>query len=332
MLLSRIIANGAILLGMLLTALGLASIGLSQWQALAASYHPEIELRSPPMDASQLESLVPQENEFAPELAAPPQEEIAVTEHGLQEAHSEAAGSAPVEAEEAEPGFQEMDVEAAGSAPVEAVEAEPGSQETDVEAAEPAPVVAEEAEPGPEAAGPQTEEVVPADGLAPTPTRVPEVPLLLVIPKIGLEAPVIPAETQWVIEGHREFQQWQAPDEFAAGWHDTSALLGEPGNTVLNGHNNIHGEVFVNLDQLQVGDQIWVYAESSRYLYEVTNTLLVRERYAEWDVRMENARWILPSVDERLTLVTCWPYESNTHRVIVVASPVHMEDLTLPEG
>lgn len=310
MLLSRIIANGAILLGMLLTALGLASIGLSQWQALAASYHPEIELRSPPMDASQLESLVPQENEFAPELAAPPQEEIAVTEHGLQEAHSEAAGSAPVEAEEAEPGFQEMDVEAAGSAPVEAVEAEPG----------------------PEAAGPQTEEAVPADGLAPTPTRVPEVPLLLVIPKIGLEAPVIPAETQWVIEGHREFQQWQAPDEFAAGWHDTSARLGEPGNTVLNGHNNIHGEVFVNLDQLQVGDQIWVYAESSRYLYEVTNTLLVRERYAEWDVRMENARWILPSVDERLTLVTCWPYESNTHRVIVVASPVHMEDLTLPEG
>lgn len=39
------------------------------------------------------------------------------------------------------------------------------------------------------------------------------------------------------------------------------------------------------------------------------------------DVRMDNARWILPSTDERLTLVTCWPAKSNTHRLIIVASP-----------
>jgi sortase (surface protein transpeptidase) len=31
----------------------------------------------------------------------------------------------------------------------------------------------------------------------------------------------------------------------------------------------------------------------------------------------------MPSGDERLTLVTCWPYEwpGNSHRVIVVARP-----------
>ena len=37
---------------------------------------------------------------------------------------------------------------------------------------------------------------------------------------------------------------------------------------------------------------------------------------------MENAAWIMPSEDERLTLVTCWPYTSNTHRLIIVARPV----------
>jgi sortase A len=40
-------------------------------------------------------------------------------------------------------------------------------------------------------------------------------------------------------------------------------------------------------------------------------------------VRRKNAQWIMPTGDERLTLVTCWPYEwpGNSHRVIVVARP-----------
>jgi LPXTG-site transpeptidase (sortase) family protein len=46
------------------------------------------------------------------------------------------------------------------------------------------------------------------------------------------------------------------------------------------------------------------------------------ERFARLEQRVENARWILPSEDERLTLITCWPYESNTHRLVLVAKPV----------
>jgi sortase A len=41
-------------------------------------------------------------------------------------------------------------------------------------------------------------------------------------------------------------------------------------------------------------------------------------------VRLENASWIAKTSDERLTLVTCWPYDTNTHRLVVVASPVHL--------
>jgi len=38
-------------------------------------------------------------------------------------------------------------------------------------------------------------------------------------------------------------------------------------------------------------------------------------------VRRQNARWIAPTTDERLTLVTCWPYTGNSHRLIIVAKP-----------
>ncbi len=40
------------------------------------------------------------------------------------------------------------------------------------------------------------------------------------------------------------------------------------------------------------------------------------------EIRKANAEWIAPTTNERLTLVTCWPKRSNTHRLIIVAEPV----------
>lgn len=155
----------------------------------------------------------------------------------------------------------------------------------------------------------------------------PEVPVRLSIPAIALEAPVIPAESSVVTVAGKEYQQWQAPNTFAAGWHGTSAKLGEPGNTVLNGHHNIYGEVFVRLVDLNVGDMILVYSTQHEYQYIITNKMILPEKYQELDVRLNNAQWIMPSQDERLTLITCWPYESNTHRLIIVAQPILREKL-----
>jgi LPXTG-site transpeptidase (sortase) family protein len=154
-----------------------------------------------------------------------------------------------------------------------------------------------------------------------TPPASPEVPAWITIPEIGLDAPVVPAETKIVKVGGKEYQQWLAPDQFASGWHPDSARLGETGNTVLNGHHNIAGEVFGKLVDLEVGDQILVYSTESVFYYQVTNKMILPEKYEQIDVRMSNAQWILPSQDERLTLITCWPYESNTHRLILVAKP-----------
>jgi LPXTG-site transpeptidase (sortase) family protein len=160
------------------------------------------------------------------------------------------------------------------------------------------------------------------DSAAPNPLPGGELPIRIMIPSIYLDAPINPATSSFVNLSGQEFQQWLAPNEFAAGWHEDSALLGLPGNTVLNGHHNIHGEVFKMLVQVEAGQMLFVSSHSNTYAYVITNNMILREKYELIDTRMENARWIMPSNDERITLITCWPYESNTHRLILVARPI----------
>lgn len=154
------------------------------------------------------------------------------------------------------------------------------------------------------------------------------VPLWIYIKKIALEEPIVAATSMTVeIEENGktyEFVQWEAPDEEAVGWHTDSARLGVIGNTVLNGHHNSYGRVFRNLAYLQEGDYIQVYGDDGKwYTYVVANKMVLPEWNVTLEKRMENAAWILPSQDERLTLITCWPEQTNSHRLIIVAKPVH---------
>ncbi|KAA3663231.1 MAG: sortase, partial [Chloroflexi bacterium] len=123
------------------------------------------------------------------------------------------------------------------------------------------------------------------------------------------------------IEDNTYFQ-WMVPAKFLAGWHNTSARLGQNGNTVLNGHHNIHGEVFRDLVDLTEGDQIFIDDKETSFAYKVTDVLILEERDQPLTVRQENAKWIGTTDDERITLITCWPYTDNSHRVIVVAHPI----------
>ena len=113
---------------------------------------------------------------------------------------------------------------------------------------------------------------------------------------------------------------WEVAD-YAAGWHVTSAPPGQPGNTVLAGHHNINGEVFRYLVDVQEGDEIDLYAGDTIYKFLVEQKLILKEKDEPLEVRQRNAQWIAPTNDVRLTLVTCWPYTNNTHRVVVVAKP-----------
>lgn len=147
----------------------------------------------------------------------------------------------------------------------------------------------------------------------------PETPERLVIPSLNLDMPVVFARYLRVEVNDQEFYQWRAPNKAAAGWHYTSARLGQGGNVVMSGHHNVYGEVFRDLSKLKEGDEILVYGDEHIFYYSVTNIMIFPERWQTPETRLENARWMLPTNDDRLTLLTCYPYETNTHRLIVVA-------------
>jgi sortase A len=141
-----------------------------------------------------------------------------------------------------------------------------------------------------------------------------------VIASVGIDTKVIPVGWNVVEQNGQEYSVWQVAD-YAAGWHKTSAMLGYRGNTVMAGHHNMNGEVFKDLVNVEVGDRIEIYAGEYKFEYVVELKTIVKEKGEPVEVRQRNAQWIAPTNDERVTLVTCWPYTNNTHRVIVVAKP-----------
>lgn len=148
------------------------------------------------------------------------------------------------------------------------------------------------------------------------------IPDNIIIPSIGVNAPIKEATSKEIPFWGKTYTQWEAPNSFAAGFHNTSAPLGRPGNTVLNGHQNIYGEIFRYLSDIERGSIIYLSSGDNMFAYEVNSVLILEEKYQSVEKRTDNAKWILPSQDERLTLISCWPYNSNTHRVIVIATPI----------
>lgn len=156
-----------------------------------------------------------------------------------------------------------------------------------------------------------------------TPTSLPpasQPPDRLVIKSINLDSPILPVGWHQVQQGGVQYSVWDVADD-AVSWHKTSAYPGHNSNIVLSGHNNIKGEIFRYLIDVQVGDRLLLYASGYAYHYRVTEKHLLKERGEPLEVRRENAKWIAPTEEEQLTLVTCWPYTGNSHRLVVVAKP-----------
>lgn len=173
---------------------------------------------------------------------------------------------------------------------------------------------------------------------SPTPTRsillqttdLQTYPTRIVAPAIKLDAPVVPMDWKTVIRDGLQLSEWNVPKD-AAGWHMNSALPGQGDNVVLSGHHNIEGKVFRHIKNLNPGDTIVLYVGSASYVYRVSEKYLLKESGMPLDVREKNARWMLPTGDERLTLITCWPYgwPGNSHRVVVIARPaLHLPSLS----
>ena len=157
----------------------------------------------------------------------------------------------------------------------------------------------------------------------PTPIHFPagRDPTYIAVPAIDLEAKVVTVGIVEKDENGVLKKEWEVAD-YAAGFHQGMARPGHVGNTVISGHNNIRGEVFRDLHKLKPGDDVYVWVGNSPYRYGVSIVYRLPVKGAPPSIQRDNASWILPTNDQRLTLVTCWPYWSNTHRIVVVAYPV----------
>lgn len=167
---------------------------------------------------------------------------------------------------------------------------------------------------------PVVEQPAPVEAPANRPTGS-GIPEHITIPSVGIDAEIVSVGWNVVQKDGREYSIWQVAD-YAVGWHKTTALLGQPGNTVMAGHHNVNGEVFRDLVNVEVGDKVTIESNGQTFEYVVEMKTIVKEKGEPPEVRRKNAQWIAPTEDERLTFVTCWPYTNNTHRVIVVAKPV----------
>ncbi len=176
---------------------------------------------------------------------------------------------------------------------------------------------------------------------APTATPIPvaAAPVRLVVPDLKIDTKVVPMGWEVVQTSSGARSEWVIPKD-EAGHHIDSALLGQPGNLVISGHNNIYAQVFkpisfawdndqrIPVDQytdrseILNGRQIQLFdAAGQVYTYTITEFYRLRDTGVPLEQRIANGRFMQPTSDTRLTIITCWPPTNNTHRLIVIAKP-----------
>jgi sortase A len=131
----------------------------------------------------------------------------------------------------------------------------------------------------------------------PLPTPGPEQANRIQIPAIGVDAPIVQGD------GWEQLKK-------GVGQHIGSANPGEKGNVVLSAHNDIFGEIFRDLDQLEPGDEITIYTNQRAYTYVVSESAIVEPTQVE----------LMESTSQpALTLVSCYPYLVDDKRIAITS-------------
>lgn len=121
----------------------------------------------------------------------------------------------------------------------------------------------------------------------------------LIIPGIGLDLPIYHGTSERVLQkgiGHLE--------------RTALPVGGDSTHAVLTGHRGLpSAEMFRNLDQLAIGDRIYIHTLGDVYAYQVDEINIVQPDNVE-KLRPVKGR-------DLLTLITCEPYMINSHRLLV---------------
>ena len=148
----------------------------------------------------------------------------------------------------------------------------------------------------PEAAPPALGVQLRAIAALPVPTPGPRSPTRIVIAAINVDWPVVQGD------GWEELKQ-------GIGHRVGSVNPGERGNLILSGHNDVYGEPFRDLEKLEIGKDVLVYAGGTSFRYIVKTKRIV--------VPTDLTPLAL-SKTPIVTLITCTPYRVDTHRLVVI--------------
>lgn len=96
---------------------------------------------------------------------------------------------------------------------------------------------------------------------------------------------------------------------WGAGHMPSTPMPGETGNCAIAGHRNYtFGSYFSRLGEVQTGDLITIEYNKNEYTYEAYEILTVLP---------DDTSVLRRTDDATLTLITCTPKGSNTHRLII---------------
>lgn len=136
----------------------------------------------------------------------------------------------------------------------------------------------------------------------------------LIIPVLNTNAPVIAD-----VDGTNKDTYFKALQGGVAHYKNTSKP-GEGSNIFIFGHSSYYAwdpgkykDIFKNLEDIKVGDEIDVWNNKKEYKYKVTETKVVEPT----DVSV-----LKPTKTEQVTLMTCYPPNTTEKRLIVIAKPI----------
>jgi sortase A len=129
------------------------------------------------------------------------------------------------------------------------------------------------------------------------PAPAPEQAVRIRIAAIDVDAPVVQGD------GWEQLKK-------GVGQHLGTPNPGQNGNLVLSAHNDVYGEFFRRLDELQAGDTIEVFTNLNEYTYVVSGSEIVAPTQVD----------VLAQTDTpTLTLISCYPYLVDRQRIVVRA-------------
>lgn len=130
------------------------------------------------------------------------------------------------------------------------------------------------------------------------------------IPKINVALPVYHGTSDEVLaNGIGHLQSSSLP------------IGGENTRAILSGHRGmVEADMFTRLDELEEGDLIFIEVLNEKLAYQVTDRQVILPEQTEY-LSIEDG-------EDMLTLVTCTPIYTNTHRLIVNAKRIdYTEDI-----